>query len=114
MIVTIFRSRLRPEAADEYRATAMSLSELVRALPGYLSHKSFLAEDGEKVTIVEFDSDDALDSWRTHPDHIAAKRLGVERYFSEYSMQICSVQRKRAWSLREDRSPIDNRKDLAS
>ncbi|MEX0955023.1 MAG: antibiotic biosynthesis monooxygenase [Rhizobiaceae bacterium] len=114
MIVTIFRSRLKPESADDYRATAAALSELVRELPGYLSHKSFLAEDGEKVTIVEFESDDALDSWRTHPDHIAAKRLGVERYFSEYSMQICSVQRKRAWSFREYRSPIDNRKGSAS
>lgn len=104
MIVTIFRSRLRAETADEYHATAIALGDLVRTLPGYVAHKSYLAADGEKVTIVEFESDDALDSWRTHPDHLAAKRLGIERYFSEYSMQVCSVERAKAWTAPAGRS----------
>src|SRR5690606_1178765 len=54
MIVTVFRSRLKPEGRDEYMALAPRMAELARTMPGYLSHKSFVADDGERVTIVEF------------------------------------------------------------
>ncbi len=33
------------------------MSALARTMPGYISHKCFLAEDGERVTIVEFESE---------------------------------------------------------
>ena len=56
MIVTVFRSRLNPGAQDEYGPMAQRMSELARAIPGYISHKGFVAEDGERVTIVEFES----------------------------------------------------------
>ena len=53
MIVTVFRSRLKPENAQEYYETAKRMSEIARSMPGYVSHKAFLAEDGERVTVVE-------------------------------------------------------------
>jgi len=31
------------------------MGELARSMPGYLSHKGFVADDGERVTLVEFD-----------------------------------------------------------
>jgi len=49
MMVTIFRSRLDPDAADEYAAWAARMSELAQTMPGYISHKGFVAEDGERV-----------------------------------------------------------------
>ena len=56
MIVTIFRSRLLPEAVDEYMPVAKRMSDLAKAMPGYIDHKGFVAEDGERLTVVEFDS----------------------------------------------------------
>jgi antibiotic biosynthesis monooxygenase (ABM) superfamily enzyme len=56
MIVTVFRTRMNPGMQDEYGPMASRMSELVRANPGYISHKGFVAEDGERVTIVEFES----------------------------------------------------------
>lgn len=96
MIVTVFRSRLRPDALAEYAPWAQRLSELVRAMPGYISHKGFVAEDGERLTLVEFESEEALRAWAVHPDHVRAKRLGRESFFAEYRVQICSVIRDRA------------------
>lgn len=96
MIVTIFRSRLNPGVQDEYGPMARHMSELVRAIPGYVAHKGFVAEDGERVTIVEFESEEALHEWRRHPDHLRAKRRGIESFFSNYSVQICSVIRSRS------------------
>ncbi|AMJ61035.1 antibiotic biosynthesis monooxygenase family protein [Bosea sp. PAMC 26642] len=100
MIVTIFRSRLNPGVQDEYGPVAKSMSELARGISGYVSHKGFVAEDGERVTIVEFDSEEALRAWRVHPEHAKAKRRGIESFFSDYRFQICSVIRGRAWSAK--------------
>ncbi len=93
MIITVFRSRLRSESADEYAVWADRMSELVKAVPGYVSHKVFVAEDGERVTLVEFESAEAQRAWSTHPEHSQAKRKGRESFYAEYRLQVCKVIR---------------------
>mgnify|MGYP003350083918 FL=1 len=58
MIVTVFRSRLKPGVQDEYGPMAARMSALAKSMPGYISHKGFVAEDGERVTIVEFENEE--------------------------------------------------------
>jgi heme-degrading monooxygenase HmoA len=91
MIVTVFRSRLRPGVQDEYVALVERMLAIVTTLPGYVSHKGFWADDGERVTVVEFESEAAQRAWRTHPEHIAAQRLGREKYYEAYDIQVCDV-----------------------
>ena len=93
MIVTVFRSRLHPEAQGEYLPMAKRMSELAKAMPGYISHKGFVAEDGERLTFVEFESEESLRGWAIHAEHAEAKKAGRERFFSDYRVQICSVIR---------------------
>lgn len=94
MILTVFRSRLRPGVHDEYAPTAARMSELARAMPGYLSHKSFTAEDGERVTIVEFADEASQQAWSRHAEHVEAKRKGRETFYSEFRIQVCQVERE--------------------
>lgn len=94
MIVTVFRSRIRPQAREAYDALAPRMSELARAMPGYVSHKTFTADDGERVTIVEFETEEAQRAWATHPDHRAAQRQGRAEFYSEFRLQICEVRRE--------------------
>jgi len=98
MIVTVFRSRLNPEAREEYTLWAARMSELARTMPGYVSHKAFVAEDGERVTIVEFANEEAQRAWAQHPQHVDAKKKGRAAFYSEYKLQTCQV-------LRESRFP---------
>lgn len=98
MIVTVLRTRLNPGVQDEYGPTAARISELAQAMPGYISHKGFVADDGERVTIVEFESEDALHKWRIDPEHRAAKKRGFDSFYSEFKYQICRVIRERAWA----------------
>ncbi len=100
MIVTVFRSRLKAQAQGEYAAMAARIGALAREAPGYVSHKGFVAEDGERVTIVEFASEEALQAWKTDPAHLEAKRLGFTAFFSSFSYQICTVTHARAWAAR--------------
>src|SRR5689334_18078114 len=94
MIVTVFRSRLRPGFQDEYVALVNRMQEVARTIPGYISHKGFWADDGERVTIVEFEHEEGQRAWRTNPDHIAAQKLARTKYYSEYSVQICRLERE--------------------
>jgi heme-degrading monooxygenase HmoA len=97
MILTVFRSRVRPEAQEEYERWAARIAELARTIPGYVSHKGFVAEDGERVTIVEFESEQAQRAWSLHPEHVDAKKKGRASFYSEYRIQVCGVQRDSAF-----------------
>lgn len=96
MVVTVFRNRLRPDAKD-YPETAARIGELARSMPGFISHKTFVAEDGERLTLVEFESEEAQRAWRMHPEHVQAQKLGRSAFYSEYRLQICSLQRETAF-----------------
>ncbi|CAN7700562.1 antibiotic biosynthesis monooxygenase [Bosea sp. LjRoot9] len=97
MIVIVLRSRLKPGVQDEYGPTAQRMSERARTMPGYVSHKGFVADDGERVTIVEFETEEALNQWRVDIEHREAKKRGFENFYSEFKYQICSVVRAQAW-----------------
>ena len=88
-VVTIFRSRLRPEAVDEYRDVATRMETLVRDMPGFAAMKTFVCEDGERVTLVEFDSEEAQEAWKLHPEHLQAQKLGREKFYEEFSLIVC-------------------------
>jgi heme-degrading monooxygenase HmoA len=83
MIVTVFRTRMNPDVQDEYGPMAKRMSELARAVPGYVSHKGFVADDGERLTIVEFETEEALQKWRV--DLNIAWRKGVASKVSSAS-----------------------------
>lgn len=100
MIVTVFRTRLQPGVDEEYGPMAARMSELAQQVPGYVSHKGYVAADGERVTIVEFESEEALNRWRVDPEHRGAKKRGFEAFYSEFRYQICSVIRERSWAAK--------------
>src|SRR5882757_81245 len=89
MILTVFRSRLRPDA-DLVRLEQLGVRmlELATRMPGFISYKDFSAADGESVTIVEFESVETQRAWREHPEHVETQRLARENFLSEYQLQI--------------------------
>src|SRR5262245_14089772 len=101
MIVTVFRSRLLPGVREEYIALVERMAEIAAAMPGYISHKGFFADDGERVTVVEFESEEALQGWRMHPEHIEAQRKARKIYYSEYSVQVCQIIRESKFNRQE-------------
>jgi len=62
--------------------------QLARSMPGFISYKVFAAADGERCSIIEFESPELLQAWREHPEHREAQRLGRELFYEEYTLQI--------------------------
>jgi heme-degrading monooxygenase HmoA len=97
-LVTVFRSRRRSESVDEYAATAAEMFRLVHTMPGLVDAKSFAADDGEHVTIATFADEESQRAWREHAEHRAAQRAGRDRFYADYSLQVCETVRVRTFS----------------
>lgn len=98
MIVIAFRSRLRDDVDPaELARLGGRMYELATAMPGFVSYKDFTAEDGENVSIVEFESLETLAAWRNHPEHRQAQQRGRDALFSEYHIQVCETVRDYAF-----------------
>jgi heme-degrading monooxygenase HmoA len=94
LIVTIFRSRLLPDCQPEYDEFVDLTAERVEEAAGFKSHKLFVAEDGERLTLVEFESEEAQRAWNRSREHVDARKAGRARFYSEYTIQICEVLRE--------------------
>jgi heme-degrading monooxygenase HmoA len=93
MILTVFRSRVRPGAQDEYARWATRIGELARQTPGFVSYKNFVADDGERVTLAQFETERSLRVWSEHREHVEAMRKARASFCIEYRIQVCAVQR---------------------
>ena len=87
MYLVVFRNRKRADLdAEAYAAEAARMEALAAAQPGYLSFKSFVAEDGEGVAISEWEDEAAARAWGRLAEHRLAQAHGRARYYAEYTM----------------------------
>jgi heme-degrading monooxygenase HmoA len=87
-VVTVFRNRLREELRAAYAAELEVVTALARSMPGFVETKTFVADDGERCTVVTGADADAHRGWRDHPRHREAQRHGIADYYAEYSIAV--------------------------
>lgn len=96
-VITVFRSNLRDDVPDEYHTLAAELLERARQIEGFVEQKVFVADDGERLTLVTFDSEAAHDQWRTDAVHRAAQQRGREEFYDAYDITVTQATRRHAW-----------------
>ena len=108
MVVTLFWSRFRDgmEEKDQadYREDAEKMHALAVKFPGFHSYKRYTAEDGERLSVVMFESEEQLRAWREFPQHREVQRRARESYYQEYRSMTCSPLREHQWSLERESS----------
>ncbi len=95
--ITVFRSRLRDDVPDRYHSLAAELHERAKAFPGFVEFKQFVADDGERVTLVTFATAEHEAAWRDDAQHRAAQQEGRAAFYSEYDVAVCEVQHRHHW-----------------
>jgi heme-degrading monooxygenase HmoA len=75
MVVTVLRAGFQPERAASYAEVAVRMRTLTEGTPGLVSFRTFRADEGERVSIIDFESEEALQSGREHPEHRKAREL---------------------------------------
>ncbi len=105
MVITVFKSRLRPGVEEEYGKLAETIYALAATMPGFVSATDYVGADGERVALIAFDSAETQVAWRDHPEHKRVQRLGRERFFAEYELLVCSVERHTRFPQPEQGEP---------
>ncbi len=91
-VLTVFRSRLRPGIESAYQTLAGEISQLARMAPGFLEEKTFIADDGERLTFVLFSDSESHAAWRDNPRHREAQEIGKNELYSEYQVYSAETQ----------------------
>jgi heme-degrading monooxygenase HmoA len=60
MIVVFRAHRSARGLGEDYSAALKRMEELGTRTPGYVSHKAYVTEDGERLTLIEWESAEAL------------------------------------------------------
>jgi heme-degrading monooxygenase HmoA len=103
MFLVVFRNRKRADIDQAaYDAEAGRMEELARQQPGFISFKSYAADDGEVVAISEWeDEEDAL-AWRLVAEHREAQQRGRTSYYQEYTAFACASPRVHRFTRKDD------------
>ncbi len=92
MYVVIFRARVRA-IDEEYSSLASKMRELALSQFGCLEFHA-VTEGRNEVALSYWPSEEAIRAWKSHPEHILAQRIGRERWYESYSVQIAMVTRE--------------------
>lgn len=94
MFVVVFRNRKRTDIdGAAYGADADRMEELACAQPGFVSFKSYVADDGEVIALSEWDTAEAARAWGSHPDHAVIQAKGRAEYYQDYTLYTCDQPR---------------------
>jgi heme-degrading monooxygenase HmoA len=90
MYFNVFRTRKRAgydEAA--YLADVARMEALARTQKGFLAYRRYRADDGEGLSMTEFETEEDARAWGRHPEHVAMQAKGRAEYYESYVVYAC-------------------------
>jgi len=76
-----------------YAAMAAAMFDLEREQPGCLGAESARGPDGFGITVAYFRDEASILAWKENTRHMAAQKLGKERWYAHYELRIAKVER---------------------
>ena len=102
MFLVVFRNRKRADIDHAaYGAQAEEMEAMARHQPGFLSFKSYVADDAEVVALSEWESEDAALAWRRVAEHGAAQSRGRAEFYEDYTLFACKHPRIHRFSRKD-------------
>ncbi|WP_295630839.1 antibiotic biosynthesis monooxygenase [Novosphingobium sp.] len=100
MYIVVFRNRKRSDISVEaYGADADRMEALALEQPGFLSFKSYAADDGEVIALSEWADEDAARAWRRNAEHAEVQARGRDAYYQDYTLLAGTPSRVHRFSL---------------
>ena len=95
---TVVFTSVRTEIDEGYAEMAAAVDELAAKQPGYLGVESAREEVG--ITVSYWRDLESVAAWKQAANHIAAQRLGRERWYAMYRVRIALVEREYGFTAR--------------
>lgn len=93
------------EDPDGYAEMGARMVRLAEAQPGYLGRDSLEGQEGRELSVVYYDTEEAIRRWAEHAEHLVAQRLGRERWYEAYEVRIARVERAYHFQRKQDDLP---------
>lgn len=77
---------------SEHNLMAAHLTSAAKKIPGFLGVD--YVEDELCMMVSYWQSKESICSWMSHPEHEIVKGLGREKWYEDYSVRICLVERE--------------------
>lgn len=77
---------------EGYFKTAERIEELAKQQKGFLGIDSVRNEIG--ITISYWQTEDDIISWKNNIEHTEARNMGREKWYKQYQLRICKVERE--------------------
>jgi heme-degrading monooxygenase HmoA len=92
MLVILFRSKLTDQTDEDYARWSEDMLTHAKKQPGYVDFVQYTGvKDGERLSVVRWKDEKSLESWRQDQKHLAAKKLGRERWYANYQIEVAKV-----------------------
>jgi len=92
MYVVIFRATVR-SLDEDYSRTAARMRELALSEFGCVGFHA-VTEGKDEVALSYWPSEESIRAWKAHPEHVEAQRLGRERWYESYSVEVAEITRE--------------------
>jgi heme-degrading monooxygenase HmoA len=91
-VAVVFSSQLNGNG-EGYDEMAAKMFQIAVGQPGCLGAETARGADGFGITVAYFKNEDAVRAWKEDVGHLAAQRLGKERWYSHYRVRVARVER---------------------
>ena len=86
----IFTSTLT-EVQEGYQDMAQQMETLAKKQPGFLGINSVREDLG--ISVSYWETEKAILDWKANLDHLQAQKLGREKWYASYKVEIAKVER---------------------
>jgi heme-degrading monooxygenase HmoA len=69
------------------------MAELALKQPGNLGAESARGADGLGITVSYWQDEASIKTWKAVASHLAAQKLGKERWYDHYELRVAKVER---------------------
>ena len=102
IFLVVFRNRKRADIdAKAYAADSDLMETMAREQPGFISFKSYSADDGEVIALSEWEDENAALAWRRVAEHSAAQSRGRSEFYEDYTLFACMHPRVHRFSRKD-------------
>ena len=89
----IFMAKLAEAGLEGYKELGDQLLDQARQQPGFLGYDDLCAGTGHSFNVSYWENLESIKQWKRHNDHLAAQKLGREKWYQCYEIKIARVER---------------------
>ncbi len=78
---------------EGYDEMGAKMAQLTTEQKGFMGIEGARNEDGMGITVCYWKTEEDIRNWKKNEEHLLAQQQGKEKWYEQYSIRICKVER---------------------